>query len=282
MIAEAPVVTNLVFALAQLGIGIGLLWRRTSRFALAASIGWSLGVWYMGEGLGGLASGHASLITGFPGAVMLYAVVALAAWTGRDPRNTRRPPSPYVLGAWLAVWAFGGIFQALPGQGGVRQLASTIAGSSNGSPSWLAALDRLTASWIGDAGRAGLVIVIAFEVSVGIAALASRPTARVAAVLGGLGALGIWAVGESFGQIYSGGHRPQQWAAAGPPRGFCLLQCEFPRDLVALGGTHALRFQVSDPRPERSSPFGYVRGGAGRILPLLRFGQVQHVIWHFR
>ena len=65
-IASHPVLLVSFFAASQLILDPGLLWRRTVRVALAGSIAWSLGVWYMGEGLGGVAGGHASLLTGLP------------------------------------------------------------------------------------------------------------------------------------------------------------------------------------------------------------------------
>ena len=43
---------NTFFALVQLFIGVGLLFRRTVRPALAVSFSWALGVWVIGEGLG--------------------------------------------------------------------------------------------------------------------------------------------------------------------------------------------------------------------------------------
>jgi hypothetical protein len=73
-------------------LGVGLLVRRTARVALAASIAWALGVWWLGEGLTGLASGQASLINGAPGSAFFYAVLAAAAW----PRGDSGAP------AWLA------------------------------------------------------------------------------------------------------------------------------------------------------------------------------------
>ena len=54
------------------GLGLGLLVPRTAKVALVASLPWAVGVWYFGEGLSGLASGHTSLLTGAPGAVVLY------------------------------------------------------------------------------------------------------------------------------------------------------------------------------------------------------------------
>jgi hypothetical protein len=63
LIAAHPVSWDLLFALTQLAIGVGLLLRSTVlvRAALAASVAWAVGVWYFGEGLGGLASGRFDL-----------------------------------------------------------------------------------------------------------------------------------------------------------------------------------------------------------------------------
>jgi hypothetical protein len=90
VIAAHPVAWNAAFAGVQLLVGVGLLVPRTARLALAASIAWALGVWYFGEGLSGLASGNASLITGAPGSALLLAVLAGAAWPSRNARARAR------------------------------------------------------------------------------------------------------------------------------------------------------------------------------------------------
>jgi hypothetical protein len=61
-------------------------------------------VWYFGEGLSGLASGHASLTTGVPGSALLLAVLAAAAWG----------PAPWLPFAWAVLWVGAAVFQALP------------------------------------------------------------------------------------------------------------------------------------------------------------------------
>src|SRR5215472_1926232 len=55
VILHHPAVTDVGFGLFQLALGLGLLYARTARWALAASVAWALSVWYLGEGLGGLA-----------------------------------------------------------------------------------------------------------------------------------------------------------------------------------------------------------------------------------
>src|ERR1700722_6880369 len=51
---------NSLFALIQLAIGVGLLFRRTARPALAISFPYALGVWVFGEGLGMILTGSAT------------------------------------------------------------------------------------------------------------------------------------------------------------------------------------------------------------------------------
>ena len=71
---------NAVFATIQVLLGIGIAWRPTVRVALAASVAWSLGVWWFGEGLGMVLTGDVSPVNGAPGAVILYALLAVLLW----------------------------------------------------------------------------------------------------------------------------------------------------------------------------------------------------------
>jgi hypothetical protein len=73
---------NTLFALIQVSIGLGLLYRRTVKPALALSFAWALGVWWFSEGFGMLFAGTANPLTGAPGAVLLYAIIGLLVWPG--------------------------------------------------------------------------------------------------------------------------------------------------------------------------------------------------------
>src|SRR5580692_4767179 len=81
-------VWNTFFALIQVAIAAGLLFRRTVRPALAVSFFWAFGVWFFGEGLGQIFTGSASALTGAPGSVLLYGLLGLMAWP--------RPPVRYL------------------------------------------------------------------------------------------------------------------------------------------------------------------------------------------
>ena len=73
-------VWNTFFALIQVAIGGGLLFRRTVRPALVVSILWAFGVWFFGEGLGLILTGSASALTGASGSVFMYGLLGLMAW----------------------------------------------------------------------------------------------------------------------------------------------------------------------------------------------------------
>ena len=107
------VLLNTIFATIQLLIGLGIAFRPTVRVALAASIAWSLGVWWFGEGLGGVLNGGASPLNGAPGAVIIYALLAVLLWPAdrRCRRRRRRRSSPArAVGAqvaralWIVLW----------------------------------------------------------------------------------------------------------------------------------------------------------------------------------
>jgi len=75
-IGHHVVVLNAIFAAIQLLLGLGIAWRPTVRLALAGSVLWSLAVWWLGEGLGGVLAGTATPVDGAPGAVVLYGLLA--------------------------------------------------------------------------------------------------------------------------------------------------------------------------------------------------------------
>jgi hypothetical protein len=200
VIAASPVAWNVLFAGTQLLLGIGLLVRRAARFTLVASIGWALGIWYVGEGLSGMASGHASLLTGAPGSALLYAILAAAAW----PReSSEKPPAPWLLRAWSALWIGGAILQLLPPQSTGAGVAGLLSASAGAAPHWLAGLDTSLASWASRNGTLAVSAAAGIPFLVGIGAL--LPRTRTAALAAGLVlSIVIWIFGQDLGQVYSG------------------------------------------------------------------------------
>jgi hypothetical protein len=196
VIAAHPVAWNVPFAAIQLLLGAGLLVPRTARLTLGASIAWALGVWYLGEGLDGLASGHASLISGAPGSALLYAVLAAAAWPRRD--SSSEAPARWLPRAWLVLWVAAAVCQALPGQ----NTGAAVGNALSAGPVWLG-LDHPVGTWVTQHGLLVVGVLVAAEALIGVGVLA-RAT-RVPAVACGLAlTVVMWVQGQDLGQLSSG------------------------------------------------------------------------------
>jgi copper(I)-binding protein len=213
VVGAHPAPWNTVFALVQLGIGIGLLVRPTVRVALAASVGWAIGVWYFGEGLGGLASGHASLLTGAPGAVLLYAVLALAVWPHRVEdaptgwrgwfhHDSSDAPAGWTPMAWAVVWVGGALLQALPDQNTPVRLSTALTGGD--MPAWQMGLNQGLADHVQRSGSQDNWLLLAVLLAIGLCALGGPRLRTYAGWVGAVVATVFWMLGQGFGDLLSG------------------------------------------------------------------------------
>jgi hypothetical protein len=207
--AQHIVLFNALFAVTQLAIAAGLFFRRTVRLALAASIAWSVAVWWLGEGLGGILTGDSPL-GGVPGAVILYALIALLLWPGRDDPGAARlapalrgPLGPTIPRlTWLVLWGGFGWYLLLPANRAPDAVSRIFAGTAAAQPGWVKPVETGLADLT--AGR-GLAVSILLYVLCGLTALGifSARATRPALMLAGLLGLVFWAA-EGFGGLSSG------------------------------------------------------------------------------
>jgi len=205
------VLVNAIFATIQVLLGIGIAWRPAVRVALAASIAWALGVWWFGEGLGMVLTSAASPVNGAPGAVILYALLAVLLWPADRPGRlapftaARAVGAPVARALWLVLWLSLAWFALLPGNRAPQALHDMIAGMGDGEPGWLAALDRGAASLVAHQGLAASVVLAIALVIVAAGVYLPAPAARGTLVLAIVIAAVIWVFGEAFGVIMTGG-----------------------------------------------------------------------------
>jgi hypothetical protein len=201
---------NAAFATIQLALGLGLLWRRTVRAALAGTIVWALSIWWLGEGLGGIFTASATPVTGAPGAALLYALIAVMAWPARSAEaGGTSVAAGGLLGgrwtrlAWLAIWGSGAYFLLLAPSRAPGALRDAITGGAAGEPGWIGAMARATAAAIGTHGSAvTVVLAILFGfIAVGVLVpAATRPVLIVAIAT----AAALWMLAQGFGGILTG------------------------------------------------------------------------------
>ena len=210
LVQHYAVLSNLAFATIQLALGAGLLWRPAVKAALAGTVAWSLAIWWLGEGLGGVLSGAATPLTGAPGAVILYAAIALLAWPAR-PGNRQQATvaAGGLLGdrwarlLWLALWGSSAYLILQAPNRAPSGLRASLAGLAAGEPRWLAALDQSVAAAVAPDGAVISVLLAAVFVVIAVAIYVPAAT-RPALILSIVIAAAIWVIGENFGGILTG------------------------------------------------------------------------------
>jgi len=204
------VLLNTIFATIQLLIALGIAIRPTVRLGLAASVAWSLGVWWFGEGLGGVLSGSASPLNGAPGAVILYALLAVLLWPAERgtpaPFTAARAVGGHVARAlWLVLWLSLAYFAVTAANRAPQAMSGMIGGMTDRQPGWLGSLIRGAASLVtGDDLAASVVLAVALVV-IAAGVYLPVPAARAALLLAIVVALVIWVCAEAFGMILAGG-----------------------------------------------------------------------------
>ncbi len=151
-IAPDIAVWNTFFALIQLFIGVGLLYRPTVKPALALSFAWVLGVWVFGEGLGMILTGTASALTGAPGGVLMYGLIGLMCWPRAPRRGGAEDSAPVGIASsasaqgigrsitpiavWSGYWCVAAVLFLVPDNRTPSSVQSAIVGMADGEPGW--------------------------------------------------------------------------------------------------------------------------------------------------
>jgi hypothetical protein len=202
---------NTIFATIQLLLGLGIAFRPTVRIALAASVAWSAAVWWFGEGLGGVLAGGASPLDGGPGAVIIYALIAVLLWPAGRPGG----PAPFVaaraVGAraaralWLVFWLSQAYFALTPENRAPQAASLMITGMESGEPRWLAAMMRDAASLVAHQGLATSIVLAVTLVLVAMGVYLPARAARTTLVLAIVLAVVIWVFAQALGGILASG-----------------------------------------------------------------------------
>jgi hypothetical protein len=242
--AGHPAPANAAFAALQIALGLGLAWRPAVRAALAASVAWSLAVWWLGEGLGGLLAGTASPVEGAPGAALLYAVAAVLLWPPQDEPRTAsvmpgqpdpasavssRPSSrlddvtgkrgravPFVVGqaigirgaavVWLVLWGGLAVLAVQPAVRAPHAFGGLLADLADDAPGWLARADQQAATALGGHGLVASGILAVLLAAIGLAGCRPdrTPAAARTAVAVAVVFGAVTAAAGGFGELFTG------------------------------------------------------------------------------
>jgi hypothetical protein len=232
LLAPFHVELNIAIVVVQLALACGLLCRRSVKPALALSVAWALGVWWLGEGFGGIFAGKATLLVGAPGAALLYALLALIAWpTERCATGTIAAAGALgeraALGAWALLWTGGATLRIVPFWfAPVYALQGDLQLSLDEEPHWLLHINQALSHLAATAGLPLVIVIAILEAAIGIGVLTRHRRASLTA--GIVVATTYWAFGQQFAGLLTGSATD---VAAGPP--FVLLALTLwphPRD----------------------------------------------------
>ncbi|HLJ34978.1 MAG TPA: hypothetical protein VKU38_15080 [Ktedonobacteraceae bacterium] len=205
------ILVNLIVAIVQILFGLSLLLDRGVKVALLASIVWSFIVWYGGEGMSMLLTGQAGAITGAPGAVLLYALLALVVYPyapTSDPDEGGILSRKQLRWALAIFWIFMALLQVQPywwQDGQISQAISAMVGQGgfNGFlvDPFLQWLSNITSSIEIPLNVALIVVFLALGIALFfIDNRHIRPVLVVSIVV----SLIIWYGAEAFGMIFTG------------------------------------------------------------------------------
>lgn len=216
MISQHLVFFNLLIAVVQAEIGLFLIMGLWVRGTVILSIVWAFIVWYGGEGMSMLLTGQASVLTGAPGAVLLYPLLGLLVYprsssSNKAPVENERSalfPRERFYWALAGFWIFAGLLQLQPFWWQRGQIAEAIDGMAGmgGVNSILidpivVPLAKLIAPL--EVPLNSALVVIFLGLGIGLALNKpgwSRPLLGLSIFLGFL----IWWLAQGFGMILTG------------------------------------------------------------------------------
>lgn len=204
------VLVNLIIAIAQIVLGILLIIGVWVRGTIIASIVWSLIVWYAGEGMSMLFTGQGSLLTGAPGAVLLYPIIGLAVYPRGQGEEKEESLISRLQLRWVLAgfWIFVGLLQFQSFWWQPQQISETIGGMVGGGGLNNYLVDPLLQTIANATVNAEIplniiLIVLCLGLGVALAVVKQervRPFLIVSIVLSVL----VWYFTQAFGMIFTG------------------------------------------------------------------------------
>jgi hypothetical protein len=194
-------VWNTLFAVTQVALGFGLLYRPTVKLTLAASFAWVLVVWWFGEAFGGMFNNTAQPLTGAPGGVLMYALVGLIAWPNGRPGGLLGLRGAKLQ--WTVLW----IVMAFLWLTAPNSAADATSGALNGTGSGIGVITSIQnhlASGAKGNGEWIAFVLAGLSAAIGVAVAKgwyARGFVIVSIVLSAL----YWVIPQGLGAMFAGG-----------------------------------------------------------------------------
>jgi hypothetical protein len=198
---------NAFAATLQVLIGLGLIYRPTVKLALVTSFAWALGIWWIGEGLGGLLNGTTSPLTGAPGAALLYVLAGVILWPSARADVSGASGSGLlgergVRTAWAALWLSSSALWLLPANRAAGAVHDAITNAPSGAR-WLSSVQSHAAALSAGHGLEIAVVGACLSAVVGLTVALGRWTGPSLALSVAI-ALIYFVLGQGMGGVFTG------------------------------------------------------------------------------
>ncbi|HEX3804162.1 MAG TPA: hypothetical protein VHV75_15100 [Solirubrobacteraceae bacterium] len=192
---------NTGFALVQVAIGLGLLYRPTVKSALLLSFVWSLFVWWFGEGFGMLFMNMAQPLTGAPGGVIMYALIGLVIWPNGNPGGLLGVRGTRIM--WATLWLLCAYLWLLQSSASANAIHDMINAAPSGM-SWLSSMQDGFASITKGDGFIFALILAVLSAVIGLG-VGFNWRAKELLIVSVVLQVIFWLVGQGLGGIFQGG-----------------------------------------------------------------------------
>jgi hypothetical protein len=192
---------NTIFALVQVSIGLGLLYRPAVKHALLLNFAWVLVVWWFGEAFGMLFMNMAQPLTGAPGGVILYGLIGLLAWPNGKPGGLLGIRGARLL--WTTLWLLMSYLWLLQSSSSANAIHDMINAAPSGM-SWLSSLQDGFASLTKGNGLIFALIFAALSAVIALGVGFNRYAKQLLILSVAINVL-YWLVGQGLGGIFQGG-----------------------------------------------------------------------------
>ncbi len=207
---------NLLIAIVQvlLGIGFLVLPDRWVKPVVIVSIVWAFIVWYGGEGMSMLFTGQASILTGAPGAVLLYPLLGLVIYPRQPADAGGRTSNEGLLSRQIlrfvlaGFWVFAALLQLQPNWWQAGQISGAIGAlvSQGGLNTMLVdpVLRSISDATVNAEIPLNIILIVVFlALGIGLAVVKEqqvRPFLLISVALSVI----VWYLAEGFGMILTG------------------------------------------------------------------------------
>jgi hypothetical protein len=201
---------NIIIAVVQVAIGVLLITGVWVRTTVIASIIWALIVWYGGEGMSMLFTGTSSVLSGAPGAVLLYPLIGLAVYprAGEDAQEEGLLSRLHLRWVLAGFWIFAALLQLQPFWWQPEQISGAIGGMVGGGGLNTYLFDPILQAFSNATTNAEIplnIFLIVVFLALGVGLVVARrkqvvPLLIVSLVFSVL----IWYFTQAFGMIFTG------------------------------------------------------------------------------